>query len=180
MDITQNYFELFGLPIDLNVDQSELQSRYRHLQTQFHPDKFSNKSPSEQRLAEQFSAHINTAYQTLCSALATAVYLLALAGKTIDNESLTIKDGAFLLKQMEWREALADMNLSTIDIVETSLDQLIDEVSRERKQLLDNFLFEYSKQDFIACLSTIAKWHFVEKMQNEIEQLQDKLFEANE
>jgi len=108
MDLTQNYFELFGLPIKFSVDQVQLKQQYRELQLRFHPDKFASKGGSEKRLAEQFSGLINTAYQTLRSPLLTAEYLLLLAGHSVDNENLTIADGAFLFKQMQWREALGE------------------------------------------------------------------------
>ena len=35
---TQNHFELFGLPVSYEVDQSKLAEHYRELQSTVHPD----------------------------------------------------------------------------------------------------------------------------------------------
>ena len=180
MDLTQNYFELFGLPSELAIDQVQLRRQYRELQTQFHPDKFASKSSSEQRLAEQFSGFINSAFQTLSSPLATAEYLLSLAGQAVDNENLTIDDSAFLFKQIEWRESLADMDLANVDQSEALLEDLTKAVVAERQSLRETFVSEFEKNNLAPCMQIIAKWHFVEKMQYEIEQLEDKLFEEND
>lgn len=179
MDLTQNYFELFGLPAELAVDQAQLRQQYRMLQTQFHPDKYASKSSSEQRLAEQFSGLINSAFQTLSSSLLTAEYLITLTGQVIDNENLTIADGAFLFKQMEWRESLADMDLADVDKAESLLEDLTAVVAAERQAFREAFVNHFEKNDLAACMQIIAKWHFVEKMQDEIEQLDDNLFEEN-
>lgn len=179
MDLTQSYFELFGLPVQFDVDQKQLRQQYRDLQTQFHPDKFANKSSSEKRLAEQFSGLINAAYQTLGSPLQTAEYLLSLVGYPIDNENLTINDGAFLFKQMEWRESLADMNLDDADHAEQALETLTKEVTLLREQLSQQFIVDIEQENLDQCAQIIAKWHFVEKMQVEIERLEDAIFDAN-
>lgn len=178
MDLTQNYFEIFGLPVSFAVEQSLLKQQYRDLQIRFHPDKFANNSSHEQRLAEQFSALINTAYQTLSSPLMTAEYLLQLSGHTVDNENLTINDGSFLFKQMQWREALAEMDLSQVAKAESSIAELQQAVVDEREQLKGRFVDHFSSDRISDCIQIIAKWHFVEKMQLEIERLEDKLFDA--
>lgn len=179
MDLTQNYFELFGLPIKFSVDQVQLKQQYRELQLRFHPDKFASKGGSEKRLAEQFSGLINTAYQTLRSPLLTAEYLLLLAGHSVDNENLTIADGAFLFKQMQWREALGDIDISDASKAEDVLESLSREVSEERQQLSARFVAGYNEKNTQECTQLIAKWHFIEKMQNEIERLEDKIFDAS-
>lgn len=179
MDLTQNYFELFGLPVQFGVDQKHLRQQYRELQTQFHPDKFASKSSSEKRLAEQFSGLINSAYQTLGSPLMTAEYLLELAGHPINNENLTIDDGSFLFKQMEWRESLSDLKVEDAVKTEKILATLTKEVAAQRQDLTQQFMTEFDQNHLSQCTQVIAKWHFVEKMQTEIERLEDAVFEAN-
>ena len=39
-----NHFELFGLPLQFQLDGSLLSSQFRDLQRQFHPDKFATAS----------------------------------------------------------------------------------------------------------------------------------------
>ena len=46
-----NYFEIFGLPIQLKVDKKELPKRFFELSRKFHPDFYVNSTPSEKEKA---------------------------------------------------------------------------------------------------------------------------------
>ena len=80
MDLTQNHFELFGLPVAFDIDSQQLAERYRELQRTLHPDRYASASAQEQRLAVQYSGLVNEAYSTLNRPLSRALYLLGLAG----------------------------------------------------------------------------------------------------
>ena len=54
-----NHFELFGLPLQFQLDGSLLSSQFRDLQRQFHPDKFATASERDRLLAVQKAAQIN-------------------------------------------------------------------------------------------------------------------------
>ena len=168
MDLTQNYFSLFGLSPAFHVDKEKLASQYRQLQKELHPDKFAHKGASEQRLAVQFTSYINTAYQTLKSPLLCAEYLLELEGYPVNSDSLTISDGAFLFKQMEWREQLADLSrdIESSTPVEEELGKLTDEVMAERAGFLSQFQIAYDGHAYTEAKEIVAKLHFVEKMIN--------------
>lgn len=181
MDLTQNYYELFGLAQSFLVDQDELSKKYRQLQRQLHPDNYAGKSASEQRISVQFTSLVNGAYHTLKSPLLSAEYLLELAGHPLNSDSLTINDGRFLFKQMEWREELAGLS-STLKAKTTSsvsvsgeLDALRLNVVAMRKQLIDEFETAYSSASYDEAKQLVAKLHFVEKMLVNIDQLEDEL-----
>ena len=61
MDLSTNYFALFGLPVDFALDAAALAPRWRELQREYHPDRHAGQDAAAQRQAEQLSAHINTA-----------------------------------------------------------------------------------------------------------------------
>lgn len=100
-------FTLLGFEPALELDEAELQSRFQRLRTQFHPDRFSQGSALERRLAVQRAADINAAYATLSAPILRAQHYFALHGVSLD-EAQTLQDAAFLNQQMELREALDD------------------------------------------------------------------------
>ena len=108
MDLRADHFSLFGLSRGFRLDLSDLDSRYRDIQAQVHPDRFANASDAERRMSMQWATHANEAYQTLKKPLERAKYILHLAGHDIKAESNTAMPADFLMEQMEWREAVMD------------------------------------------------------------------------
>lgn len=102
-----NAFALLGYPPTLDMDASELQARFEHLRTQFHPDRFSQGSALERRLAVQRAADINAAFAQLADPLKRAHHFYELQGLRLDDAQ-TMQDAEFLMQQMELREALDD------------------------------------------------------------------------
>lgn len=107
MDFDQDYFALFGLPRRQALDATQLEMLYRDIQAQVHPDKHAHLSPAEQRVAMQRATRVNEAYLTLKDPLKRARYLLELAGHDAQLETNTAMPAAFLMEQMELREAVA-------------------------------------------------------------------------
>ena len=125
-----NYFELFNIPISFDVDLSALPQTYQQLQRLTHPDRFASGSEQQKLVAIQKNAQVNDAYTVLKSPLSRAEYLLSLRGIDLQHEQQTIKDTAFLMQQMEWREELAEITeqtepLSALESLENEINQKI-------------------------------------------------------
>ena len=114
-----DYFTLFGLPRSFALDLAALDAAYRAVQARVHPDQFALHTDAERRVAMQWATHANEAYQTLKAPLKRGIYLLQLAGISIDAHNNTAMDKGFLIAQMEWREAVEDAsaaaNLAALD-----------------------------------------------------------------
>ena len=108
MDFSTDHFSLFNLPRRFQVVAADLDTRYREIQSQVHPDRFANAGDAERRRSMQWATHANEAYQTLKKPLERAKYLLHLAGHDIQAESNTAMAADFLMEQMEWREAVME------------------------------------------------------------------------
>ena len=106
MNLNQNHFELFGLPVRFAVDAAELDRRYRELQREVHPDRFAAASDAERRVSMQLATRVNEAYQALKSPLKRAVYILQLRGVDPEFETNTAMPAGFLMEQMDWRERI--------------------------------------------------------------------------
>src|SRR5512139_2196483 len=108
MDFKADHFALFGIKPLFRLDLSDLDSRYRDIQAQVHPDRFAHATEIERRLSMQWATQANEAYQTLKKPLERAKYLLHLTGHDIKAESNTAMPADFLMEQLEWREAVAE------------------------------------------------------------------------
>lgn len=103
-----DHFKLFDLPRRFEINPLALDTAYRTVQSQVHPDRFVTGTAAEGRVAMQWATRANEAYRTLKSPLERAAYLCELAGIPIEAESNTAMPADFLIQQMEWREALDD------------------------------------------------------------------------
>jgi len=106
--LSDDDFTLFGLPRRQALQRAEIDARRRDLQAQVHPDRFASEGAAAQRLAMQWAVRVNEAYQRLKDPLARAAYLCELRGVPVDAERNTAMPGAFLMQQMQWREALEE------------------------------------------------------------------------
>ena len=108
MNLSDDDFTLFGLPQRYAIDRAELDARRRELQARVHPDRFASEGAAAQRLAMQWAVRVNEAWTRLKDPLARAAYLCELRGAAIEAERNTAMPPAFLMQQMEWREALEE------------------------------------------------------------------------
>jgi molecular chaperone HscB len=130
MKLDDDDFALFGLPRRFAQERTELDSRWRGLQAEVHPDRFAAEGAAAQRVALQWAVRVNEAYQRLKDPLKRAAYLCELAGQRIDAENNTAMPGAFLMQQMAWREALEEA--ASVAQVEA----LADQVAAHRREAL--------------------------------------------
>lgn len=170
MNLQSNDFELFDVPAQFSQDRLTLDARWKDLQHQAHPDKFAAQGPSAQRLALQWSVRINEAYQRLKHPLKRAIYLCELNGAPINAETNTAMSPAFLMQQMEWREAL-DKAKTIVDldqIAAMSRKSMLEQLSKV-EQLLD---VDYN---FTAAAQQVRGLMFTERFASEVDARMDLL-----
>lgn len=172
-DVRANHFELFGLPIRFELDEASLGPRYRELQSATHPDRFANAPAAERRWSVQASGRVNDAWRTLRDPLSRATYLLSLHGVDIDAETDTRMDPAFLMEQMELREALEEAG-SCADPA-AAVDALSDRLSAMRGDESARFAAAAAGDDWAAGREVARRWQFVEKLAGELGELEARL-----
>ena len=86
MNLSDNDFQLFGLPYQFQLDEQQLRHKFLALQQKVHPDQFAQASPQEKRLAVQYSTRVNEAYQRLKNPTERAVYWCLLRGHDVKTE----------------------------------------------------------------------------------------------
>nr|WP_154380503.1 Fe-S protein assembly co-chaperone HscB [Pseudoduganella rivuli] len=161
----QNHFELFNLPQQFAIDMEALNSAFRDVQGRVHPDRFVNATDAEKRVAMQWATRANEAYQTLKNPQLRARYLCELNGVDLQTESNTAMPPAFLMQQMEWREALEDARAQK-DIGE--LEQLDGQLRGARKAQLKDIENQLNGGDFHAAAQGVRALMFLEKFGEEV------------
>ncbi len=161
MNFNQNHFALFGLAPLYAIDAEALDRAYRQLQTEIHPDRFAHAGESEQRLAVQWATRANEAYQTLKNPFARACYLLNLQGIDAMAPGHAPLPLAFLERQMESREALAEAvanaDHGALDRLEKTSRAEAGRLLREAAGLID------SRHDYAAAAEVLRQYRFLEK-----------------
>ncbi|KAB2825231.1 co-chaperone HscB [Aliivibrio sp. S4TY2] len=168
-----NYFELFGLPNQFQLDGSLLSLQFRELQKRFHPDNFATASERDRLLSIQKAAQINDAYQTLKNPVTRAEYMLSEQGHDIRGEQTTMQDPVFLMQQMELREELESLPSSSDP--ESALFDFAENVSVMRKEQLGLLQQQLESEIWQEAAQSVRKLKFIDKLNHEVEQLEDKL-----
>jgi molecular chaperone HscB len=169
----KTHFELFGLPPLFAIDIVRLDQAYRHLQAEVHPDRFAAATDSERHQSLQWATHANEAYRTLKNPLTRARYLLQLHGVDTQEESNTAMPADFLMRQMEWREAIEDaVVVADVEALE-ALDRGLRSEARSLREELSLALDE--QNDYAGASEIVRKLRFLDKVQAEIDQAIDAL-----
>lgn len=168
----QNHFELFDLPQTFAIDTAALDRAYHEVQNQVHPDKFASAGDAEKRVAMQWATRANEAYQTLKSPFKRAAYLCELNGIDLQTESNTAMPRAFLMQQMEWREALEDAKAAK-DV--EALDTLDADLRAARKAEVAGIGALLDSGDFALAAQGVRQLMFLEKFGEEIARIAEAL-----
>jgi len=173
MDFTQTHYELFDLPQTYAIDRERLDAAYRELQNRVHPDRFAAQPEAEQRLAMQWATRVNEAYQTLKHPVNRGVYLLKLQGIDALEASNTKMAPAFLMQQMEWREAVeearAGKRTAALDALSDELRMAHRGIEAQLAELID------SAHDFEAASEAVRQLRFMDKLIAEVGDVYEEL-----
>ena len=161
----QNHFELFNLPQGFEVDLTALDAAYREVQGRVHPDRYVSATDAEKRVAMQWATRANEAYQVLKNPQQRAAYLCELNGTPLDTESNTSMPMAFLMEQMEWREALAEARASR-DLA--GLEDLERRIKVERKVRMAGIAEQLEAKEFQHAAQGVRALMFIDKFTEEL------------
>ena len=135
-----NYFEIFGLPIQLKVDKTDLPKRFFELSRKFHPDFYANATPSEKEKALEITANLNKAFKTFQNEEETIKYVLQLKGLLEEEEKYQLPPG-FLMEVLEINEKLMDAeddpNLKMH--LHSAIDNLQSEIYTPVKNIIETY-----------------------------------------
>ena len=126
-----NYFELFDMPVSLQVDKNALAKKYVALQKKYHPDFYTQANEEEQADALEQSSQINKALKIFKNSDETIKYVLQLKGLLEEEEKYQLPPD-FLMEVMELNEELSENSQQQVTDLET-------EIYSPVKAIIENF-----------------------------------------
>jgi molecular chaperone HscB len=113
-----NYFEVFGLSLQLQLDVAKLEEEFYRLSRRLHPDLFARASGKEQQWSLENTSLLNDAYRTLKDPIKRTTYLLKLEGAEIAEEDRDRKNPSrvpadLLEEAFELNMQLEEMRMAT-------------------------------------------------------------------
>ncbi|MCY1211780.1 Co-chaperone protein HscB [compost metagenome] len=170
MNLNDTDFQLFAVPATFAQDRAVLDARWKELQREAHPDRFAAQGAAAQRVAMQWSVRINEAYQRLKDPIRRASYLCELNGAPLNAENNTAMPGAFLMQQMEWREALDDArDIAAVEVLQEDV-----ETTRARALSSLDWLID-EKGDYPGAVQQVRALMFIERFSQDVETKLDQL-----
>jgi len=171
MDILkQNFFELFNIEISVDINKSDLDEKVKILQNNFHPDKFTNGSDFEKRLALQISSYINDGYKILGDIVLRVEYILKINNFNKD-ESTTINDIDFLQEQIMYNELIESLKEN---LEENVIDDNLSDIKLKLKNTINNIKLSYQDREFEDMWQNLSKLRFYINNINELIKMRNK------
>ena len=164
MSAPPDHFALLGLEPRFAIDLDRLEAAYKRVQGQVHPDRFAAGTPAERRVAMQWATRANEAFRALRDDGRRAAYLCELAGVGIDAESNTAMPPAFLMEQLEWREALdaARAGAAALEPIEREVESARARTVAKLAELLDE------RRDPVRAAEQVRQLMFIDKFRAEL------------
>ncbi len=135
-----NYFELFDIPVALQVPAAGLSDKYFALQKKYHPDRFAQAPEADQLEALELSSQVNKGFRILKSREETIRYVLQLKGLLQEEEKYELSP-AFLMEMVELNEQIMDAgeDAEALQSVASAIDQLKQEIYEPVKEIMANY-----------------------------------------
>ncbi|MEM9820753.1 MAG: iron-sulfur cluster co-chaperone HscB C-terminal domain-containing protein [Bacteroidota bacterium] len=127
-----NYFEFYGIPLSLRVDQAALKRQFYQFSRQYHPDFYTQESAERQAEILELSTLNNNAYKTLSNFDLRMKHLLEIK-QQLKEEGQNKLPQDFLMDMMEINEQLMDLEL---DFDEKVYLKVIEAIQEQEDQLL--------------------------------------------
>lgn len=154
----QNYFEIFDLEQNFEIDKIQLKQSFNQQIIQFHPDKFINQPSKQQLEAMQNTITLNNTFAVLNDDVQRANYLLKLNNINAFDEKDTKMNKDFLISQIEFQEQLENVK------TELELNNFIDNISNLIKNNIIKIKLNFIKNKLIVVKNLLRELKFYQQL----------------
>ena len=163
-----NYFELYNIPVSLQVDATTLKQKFYELSRKYHPDFFTNATEEEQAEVLEKSSMVNKAFKVFTHSDELIKYVLVLKNLLEEEEKYQLPN-SFLVDVMEINEALMDAkmedNKETMTNLETEIAHLQLKIYEPVKQIVEHYKEGITTQEE---LLQVKEYYYKKKYLNRI------------
>ena len=157
-----NYFELFGIPVSLQIDPSRLRRRYYELSRQYHPDMHTQSGADPAAILEQ-AALLNTAFKVLGDERQLLRYVLELKGLLAEEEKYQLSQ-LFLMELMDINEKLIELEFDPDEEAIADLHRQVLAMEQELLEEIQPIMHAYKDADApSAALEKLKEFYFKQK-----------------
>ena len=167
----QNYFQLFALTPEFDIDAQQLEASYQTQIAQYHPDKFASEDEKSQLKAVQNTSLINSAFDTLKDPLNRATYLLELNNIQAFDEKDTKMDVNFLMAQIELRESLEAIQAEADEL---ALDDFIENIGVKIKDNISQISALFATGEMTEIKNLVRELKFYTQLNTQAQALMDE------
>lgn len=168
-----NYFELFELPVSLQIDPNELSKKYFGLQKKYHPDFFSKADEQEQAAMLEKSSMVNNGFKILKDADETIKYVLQIKGLLTENEKYDLP-ADFLMEMMELNETMSSADILSIEETATKINQLDTELYQNVQNIIENYNEERTTNEQLLLVKDYYyKKKYLKRISGRVEELEN-------
>lgn len=167
----QNYFQLFALTPEFDIDAQQLEASYQAQIAQYHPDKFASEDEKSQLQAVQNTSLINSAFDTLKDPLNRATYLLELNNIQAFDEKDTKMDVGFLMAQIELRESLEAIQAEADEL---ALDDFIENIGVKIKDNISQISALFATGEMVEIKNLVRELKFYTQLNTQAQALMDE------
>lgn len=167
-----NSFDLLGLPIQYDLDLQMLESRYRILSQQLHPDRQGSLLAEQRTKMLLQAAELNQAYKTLRDEDKRAELLLRLQGIAWSEESVKMPP-SFLMQMLDLQDELQDAKHEKNKPALLAQQQQIEMMSNQVRQEISDSFHKQKPPEIL--LELMGKSKFYKRLKQEIAQTLEDL-----
>ena len=132
-----NYFELFEMPVSLQVNRDEVSKKYFELRKKYQLD-LSNTEEEEHKEIIEKSLMIDNGFKIFQDADDTIKYVLQIKGLLEENESYELPPD-FLMTLTDLSKSMADPDILSLEETATKISQLETQLYQSVQNIIENY-----------------------------------------
>ncbi len=167
-----NYFQLFSLPENYDIDNDALLKSFETLAKKYHPDRVAADSAFEKRQYTALFVTLNEAYRVLKDPITRAEYCLQCLGVNYDPEKPEPQSMNFLEQQMQWHERLEE------SASPEELSALKEELDQEQKTRIHKIATALKTKDPVQSAALINELKFFRRLNHTLKEKERVLKEG--